>query len=332
MRTFALSFFLVTLPLCAQVKPTGGPAPTAPTANSPQSPQPIPQIDPSQHWRNATVALGSVITVGGTERLVVEGSAVIVAVDEKRGCLLTAKHMIEGPASGIVRPALWMRLSSEHGEAMPSIPLDLVDSQGKATWLGAPASDLALIPIPWAKRQGRKLDGVSIKEFAATEDEIFQGAQILVLGYPQVFRNVDQTNPYSTSPIARVGIIAWTNPADPLGKPFLVDANLYGGNSGGPVFRVRNGFDRYGNFNIGNGGLAFIGIVSQGPTVTTPIIAGGGIVSRPNALTGVPETEYTVVPYVGGVGVIEPASRAMELLSRVFQLADKPIPLQIRKP
>jgi hypothetical protein len=149
-------------------------------------------------------------------------------------------------------------------------------------------------------------------------EDVFQGAQILVLGFPQVFRNPDQTNPYSTLPIARTGIVAWTDPADPLGKPFLVDANLYGGNSGGPVFRVRNGFDKYGNFNLGTGGLEFIGIVSQGPTTPAPVIAGNGFVTQPNPQTGVPDNEYAIVPYVGGIGVVEPASKARQLLEQVF--------------
>src|ERR1019366_3596896 len=147
---------------------------------------------------------------------------------------------------------------------------------------------------------------------------VFQGAQVMVLGYPQVFNNPDRTNPYSTSPVARAGVIAWTDPADSLGKPFLVDANLYGGNSGGPVFRVKSGFDKFGSFNVGGPRLEFIGIVSDGPITAAPVITSSGIVTRPNPLTGLPENEVAAVPYVGGIGVIEPASKALELLKIVF--------------
>jgi hypothetical protein len=114
-------------------------------------------------------------------------------------------------------------------------------------------SDLAVISLP-SPQLGflpSKVDGVFISDFAQSQDDIYQGAKVLVLGYPQFLRKPDDTNPYSTTPVARNGIIAWVDPSDPLSKPFLVDANLYGGNSGGPVFAVKNGFDKYGTFSIG---------------------------------------------------------------------------------
>lgn len=233
------------------------PAPSSPT---PRPPCP----DPGQFWRDATVALGQVVQIGGQSKFVVSGTGVIVALDDKRGCILTARHMLVDPATGMVTRFLWMRISTVHGEEEEPVPLSLFDPLGHNIWVALPDNDLAVIPIPFSAFAGRKISAVPVSNFVSNPDDIFQGAQVLVLGFPQVFRNPDQTNPYSTVPIARTGIVAWIDPTDPLGNPFLVDANLYGGNSGGPVFRVRNGFDKYGNFNIGTGGLEFIGIVSRG--------------------------------------------------------------------
>jgi hypothetical protein len=309
MRKLAIAALLS----CA-ISTAWGQAQPTPPIPTPQAPRP----DPGQFWRNATVALGQLVQIGGQSRFVVSGTGVIVALDNRRGCILTARHMLVDPATGMLTRFLWMRVSTEHGEEQEPVQLTLFDQFGRNVWVGLPDNDLAVIPIPFGGFVGKPLSAVSVKEFVSDPEDVWQGAQVLVLGYPQVFRNPDQTNPYSTLPIARSGIVAWTDPADPLGKPFLVDANLYGGNSGGPVFRVRNGFDKYGNFKVGGAGLEFIGIVSRGPETPAPVIAGNGIVTHPNPQTGIPDNEYALVPYVGGIGVVEPASKALALLEQVF--------------
>jgi V8-like Glu-specific endopeptidase len=293
---------------CAQ---TAAPGPTPP-------PQPT---DPMQHWRNATVALGQVITLGQEKRFVVTGSAVIVALDAKRGCLLTARHMLVDPDNGQIARALWMRIPSSVGESEPPVELTLFDRRGNNLWMSSTdGSDLAVIPVPSPKLgfMPSNLEGVFVSDFGQTQNDIYQGARVLVLGYPQFLRKPDQTNPYSTTPVARTGIVAWVDPSSPVSKPFLVDANLYGGNSGGPVFAVKNGFDRYGNFDVGGAALTLIGIVSQGPFTNAQVVAGNSQVTRPNPQTGIPEDEFARVPYVGGIGVVEPVSRAKKLLDDYF--------------
>lgn|GEM_PF-885953 len=274
--------------------------------------------DPGAFWRDATVALGEVVQIGSQSKFIVSGTAVVVALDEHRGCLLTARHMLVDPTTGQLTRALWMRRTTVHGEAMPPIPLTLFDNLGRTIWVTLPNNDLAVIPLPFAQLGNTPISAVEVKEFVSNADDVFQGAQVMVLGYPQVFRNPDQTNPYSTSPIARAGVIAWIDPADPLGKPFLVDANLYGGNSGGPVFRVKSGFDKFGNFVVGGTRFELIGIVSQGTNTTAPVSTGNGKVTVPNPVTGIQENEFAIVPYVGGIGIIEPASKALDLLKMVF--------------
>jgi hypothetical protein len=159
-----------------------------------------------------------------------------------------------------------------------------------------------VIPLPDLSKYSN-LHAVGLNDFGATEDDVFQGAPVLVLGYPGVIGE----DPLSF-PIARSGIIAWTDPSDRLGKPFLVDANLMPGNSGGPVFHIRSGFNRFGTLAIG-GGLALVGIVSKGPTQDIRI-------ALPPTLMGPAQILQFQLKGIGGIGVIEPASTARELVQR----------------
>lgn len=52
------------------------------------------------------------------------------------------------------------------------------------------------------------------------------------------------------------------SPGDPTGQPFLIDAMVFPGNSGGPVFRQPTGVDRLGNMNVG-GRVSFLGAGSN---------------------------------------------------------------------
>jgi hypothetical protein len=206
-----------------------------------------------------------------------------------------------------------MRFPAFDGEAENPIALTLVDPLGKNVWVtSADAGDLAILPLPQEAWTHANVHGVSINDFANPATDVFQGATVVVLGYPQVIGEA-----YLVSPIARNGIIAWVDPTQPADKPFLVDANLYNGNSGGPVFRVRNGMDRYGNINLG-GGLALVGIVSRGPLQAAPVVSADGTVYHQNPITGAQSPEAAVVANVGGIGIIEPASHARKLIEDTF--------------
>ena len=108
-------------------------------------------------------------------------------------------------------------------------------------------------------------------------------------------------------PILRSGIVAWTDPTDRLGRPFLVDANLMPGNSGGPVFHIPIGPNRFGQFTA-NGRLMLIGIVSKGPEQSVNIH-----ISTP---TGPAQDLQWKVKGVGGIAIIEPASKAKKLVEQ----------------
>ncbi len=303
-------------PKPADVRPPGSPNPSAPQ---------VERLDP---WRRATIALGVVVQDGKDSKFVTTGSGVIVSVDAHYGCLLTAKHMVLDPNTGKATPRLWMRFPSPDGRAEEPIPLDLFDQQGRNLWrTSEDGGDLAVIPLPVQAlvRLGTPVPSVPLSDFADPKDDVFQGAPVLVLGYPQIVGEQ-----YLSSPIARGGIVAWVNPKDPADEPFLVDANLYNGNSGGPVFRVRNGFDKYGNFMIG-GGLVLLGIVSKGPLQTAPIVSADGYVYHQNPATGAENPEVAVVANVGGIGIIEPASRARKLIKSVFPGVAQPSPSTLRR-
>ncbi len=307
----AAQFLFLCFSCCAQPYPvtTQGGAPASASASASAV---VPQ-EMLSHWRQATVALGVVIKDGNNAKFVTTGSAVIVALDSRHGCLLTAKHMVVNLDTGAVTPNLWVRFASLSGGEENPIPLTLFDQQGRNVWkTSSDGGDLAVIPLPQEAWSRKRVEAVSIADFADPKNDVFQGANVIVLGYPQIIGEA-----FLSSPIARGGIIAWVNPKDPGGEPFLVDANLYNGNSGGPVFRVRNGLDRFGNVNLG-GGLALLGIVSKGPLQNAPVISADGYVYHENAATGGKHKEVAVVANVGGIGIIEPASRARKLIEEAF--------------
>ena len=93
----------------------------------------------------------------------------------------------------------------------------------------------------------------------------------------------------------------------------MVDANLFPGNSGSPVFRVPTGLTREGSFVLG-WRVAFLGIVSRGPIQDELATADG----KPIKFAEAPGEEAAPmrvrVVGVGGIGVIEPASKVLALV------------------
>jgi V8-like Glu-specific endopeptidase len=262
--------------------------------------QTAPQQEMLEHWRRATVSLGQLST-NGEQQYTTIGSAVIIAVDEHHGCILTAKHMVSDPRKGWKPTEIRMRLARNAASPTPDLGVKVpLIVQEHDIWNSlSDMSDLAVIPLPDLSSY-TDLHGVSVNDFGATEDDVFQSAPILVLGYPPVIGEW----PLST-PIARSGIVAWTDPSDRLGMPFLIDANVFPGNSGSPVFHIRTGLGRLGGFTIA-GGLALIGILSQ--------VAEQDITVTSKPPLGLPSQAMLPLKGLGGIGVIEPASKAKELV------------------
>ena len=145
-----------------------------------------------EHWRRATVSLGRIETKDGKDAYGTLGSAVIAATDEHHGCLLTVKHMVSDPRKNWEPTEIRMRLARNASSHDPDIGVKVIlVLNGENIWKSLPdGSDLAVIPFGAISGDEQSklsdLHGISINDFAPLEDYVFQGAPILVLGYPGV--------------------------------------------------------------------------------------------------------------------------------------------------
>jgi V8-like Glu-specific endopeptidase len=309
-----LSYVAAIIAMASQAAAQTAPSQATTPEPASQTEAQKPPAEMLEHWRRATVSLGKIENKDGKDRYKTLGSAVLAAVDERHGCLLTAKHMVFDPQKNWAPAEIRMRLAQSASSPDPDLGVKVtltVDKQN--VWQSLPDnSDLAVIPLGTiSKADQSKLSdahAVSINDFASTDDDVFQGASILVISYPQ---SIDE---YPLSfPIARSGIIAWTNPSDRLGEPFIIDANVLPGNSGGPVFHMRSGLTRFGGLNVG-GGLVLIGIVSQGRQLQIKIPVPS---NSQNILQVNPQAFMEVdLAGLGAIGVIEPVSKAKKLVQQ----------------
>ncbi len=301
---------LVMLLLAALAASAQQPPVTAKQATQ-QVPASISWLD---HQRITTCSIGVVQTDERTHRqfFAVGGSGVFVAVDEHTGYLITAKHVFDDPENNWHPSELRLRFAWQEDKSVfdeLGVPLTLRDAKGKALWKSLDdGSDIAAI-VPPADIKNKEPEAIFPESFAKDTD-LFQGASVVVLGYPGVVGNE-----YLVRSIVRQGIVAWTNPTEPLNNIFMVDANLYAGNSGGPVIRVPTGLTREGGFNFG-GKATFLGIVSKVPLQNAPVtVDGQPLMFTPPGQLPVPNHPVRVqVVGVGGIGIIEPASKVLALV------------------
>ena len=125
---------------------------------------------------------------------------------------------------------------------------------------------------------------LTANEFAVDAD-LWVGSSIIALGYPE-FLGTGNIKWLSRA-FARQGIISWVDLQSPSSDVVIVDGQITPGNSGGPIFTVPSGSDRFGNFVVG-ARMKFVGIVSA-----------------------------TIIPQQGfvGIGIVEPAARVEKMLS-----------------
>jgi hypothetical protein len=261
------------------------------------------------HSRRSTISLGQVIDDGGAKKYKTIASGVIIALDDHHGCLLTAKHAVYDPDHGYLPTEMAIRLPKDKPSAGPDlgVKVPLVE-KGKNIWKSLPDTkiDLAVVPLPDLGAY-QEVHGVSSRDFG-TADDIYQGAPITVLGYPGLLGE-----DYLSTPIARGGIIAWTDPTGPTEKRFLIDANMFNGNSGGPVFHVRTGIARSGGMVVG-GGMGLIGIVVEDAFERAPVVAGSQPVQALDPATGKTVRAEALVLNIGGIGIVEPIANVRKLI------------------
>jgi hypothetical protein len=275
-------------------------------------------------WRDATVAIGHTQQaeiryangrVVKKKLFVVVGTGVIFGLQDDSThtpWLVTAKHVFRDLHNHWAPSRLRLRFSwFDEKPATQYFGVGITLRRGdKQYWISHPNAkvDLACLPLSLTKKQtGRKvLPKVRFGDFG-TAEEIYEGAPLMLLGYPEA------VGPdLSAKALVRQGIVSWVSPTKPESTLFYIDGHIFPGNSGGPVFKLPAGIDRQGHFAT-HGDVSFLGIVTQTRIHQLPLIAGGqeiGITFQPKKI---PETllsqNYT------GIGLAEPVFRVKQLLS-----------------
>jgi hypothetical protein len=275
--------------------------------DAPQAPKP--DVGWLDHWRVSTVSFGTVERdQAGRNFYRVVGTGVLVATDPQTAYIVTAKHIFDDTTKQWHPKDLHLRFAWQERRSVYDyfgITISLFDANQNQLWLAARGQDIAAIPISLSKMElgeGIEPHAVFVEDIAKTAD-LFEGANVMVLGFPGIVGNE-----YLVRAITRAGIVAWMNPDDPYGKPFLIDANIYPGNSGGPVLKVPTGISKTGGFAVG-GKPTLLGIVSQAPSVNQELT-----LTVPGQL--LPLQLRQSIP-LGGTGVIEPALEIPDLLKRL---------------
>jgi len=271
-------------------------------------------------WQNCTVALGVIDTVEFISsnntinkkaifKVIGSGAIFYVKLDTiVIPTLVTAKHVFYKPSDNWQPDSIRIRFSWFENKPIDEyfgINLLLYQNNHKK-WFAHPDSavDLACYPLLLGNEIGTKKIPILPYNLFATKEDIFQGASILVFGYPG---SVGME--FWTKALLRDGIISWTAPTNPDSNKILIDSNVFPGNSGGPVFLRPTGMDKNGNFVLGNK-VKFLGIVSEGRLNPWPIKANGI-----NEIRMGPQRKIIYSLESMGIGVIEPASRVRQLLS-----------------
>ncbi|MFF5305916.1 serine protease [Streptomyces sp. NPDC013161] len=178
--------------------------------------------------------------------------------------LVTNKHVIEGASQCHVR---FSRLNaSGDGPDLTSRPVDVI-YQG-IQWTGHPDPDIDIAVLPLAQtfmniqergdRIFHKSIGPDLCPNEAQLADLDAVEPITFVGYPNgLYDSVHNT------PIVRQGVTATPIELDYEGKPiFLVDASVFPGSSGSPVFIVQEGSYRSkGNLVVGSR-IIFLGVIA----------------------------------------------------------------------
>lgn len=295
-----------------------------------EQPQPAKQ-DWREHWRNSTVAFGEIAhdQLLNRDYFHALGTGVAISTGLHTGYFVTARHMFCNTDQHLHPAQLRIRFAwQEHKSIYEAlgVPIDVRSTSGADLWVSSDdGSDVAAIPIPNVygalppEDQLKAYDTISIEDVTG---DVYEGEQVLILGYPEIVGNEKLVRA-----IVRQGVVAWTNPNQPNEKTFLVDANLYPGNSGGPVIKLPFGLKKDGSLDFFTGGkLPLLGIVSQGPVQDIKTT-----VSNPRL--GRIET-HTPVVGIGANGFIEPGRKIRKLIEAMQQgtakvpVCDVPDPVQ----
>jgi hypothetical protein len=207
--------------------------------------------------------------------------------------LVSNKHVVEGARSG----RMFFTPENSVGEPLLGKPFHVQNDMFAGQWHGHPNPkvDVAIMPLSWQldsfDRGGKRahLRPISLDDVAGPG--VFQNldvsAPVIFVGFPNGM--FDEKH---FLPIVRRGYVATSPELDFNGEPiFLMDASVFPGSSGSPVFTVGD------NLIGGTPALKLLGIVSS---VYTQSID-GTITWRPAPVTQIP---VPVVDQMIDLGVV----------------------------
>lgn len=278
------------------------------------------RIDP---WRAATVALGQIFQGEVKEPgkkaskrrfFIVVGTGVLFGFHNdppNMAWLVTAKHVLWEP-SGDWDPA-YLNLRFSWFDERPvdeyhGIRVNL-KSGARHRWIAHPDEnvDLACLPLTLQKTEfeGKTLPRIRFADIGTTQD-LYQGAPVIFLGYPDAF-----TPDHGARALLRQGIVSWVSPTQPETKLFWVDGQVFPGNSGGPVFQAPSSSGLSGRLNR-KGSVSFLGIVTQARIHQLPLLSSGKEIELRFGKKKPSEPLFSQ-NYIG-LGLVEPAVRVKQLL------------------
>lgn len=168
---------------------------------------------------------------GSTGTAFILGKPLLDDPERGRYVLFTAAHVLESMKS----PFAILFLRTRQGDTFKKLPHPIIlREKNKPLWIRHPEVDVAAMYVTLPKKIEIQL--VSTKLLATDEIlnkyEVHPGDELLVLGFPFGAESNE-----AGFPILRSGKIA-SYPLTPIKKvkTFLLDFEVFGGNSGGPVF------------------------------------------------------------------------------------------------
>lgn len=180
--------------------------------------------------------------------------------------LVTNKHVIEGAATG----KLWFIASEGFGPRLGDA-VDINYANFDNQWTGHPDDNVDVTCMPLtntviqADAAGRqvfyKAIGSDIVPNTNNVADLDAIEEIVFAGYPDALYDTE-----NKTPIVRRGITATPMELNYRGLPtFLIDASVFPGSSGSPVFVLQKGGFKDGNaFRVGSSRVFFVGILASG--------------------------------------------------------------------
>lgn len=197
------------------------------------------------------------------------GTGFVYAVETQKGSahfLVTNKHVVQGALEVTARMVQGEGVKPKLGHATQTT----IAGFGPHYWSGHPDPDIDVAVVPfWEVLESMQQRGAppffksipeSICLTAESAAELDSVVEVAFVGYPSgIFDTVNFL------PIARRGTTATPIVVDYQGLPaFLVDASVFPGSSGSPVFLIESGisFRRGGGFQLGTVRQLFLGVMA----------------------------------------------------------------------